>query len=575
MYISASNRLMNVIFRTVVILLLIGPSILPAQDSLKNPIVEPQTVILNDTVIEQVAIFHKSDTLFYMRNVKGSYPIELRAKQTNLRIAEASEMYNSFVDSLYLRSANDFIEIMLNEFMVFVVTKNEADLEGVPMDELAQQRLFQLRTSFNKEVPLTTEEWLKGIGFFTLTLLVLIGLLRLISFLFGRIEKRLSKIEQSHLDEKSNLLKYFIPGDTSNVFIAISKILRVLLIAFLLFVSVPFMFKFFPFASDIVDLFYGYIAQPITYVVTGIVNFIPSLFFIIVIAVVARYLARVVKAIMLDIEVGKLKVKNFHKDWARPTGKLVGLFIYALALVSIFPYLPGSGSSAFQGVSIFIGAIISFGSTSAVANIIAGVVITYMRPFQIGDRVRIDNITGDVVDKTILVTQLRTPKNEDVTIPNANILTSKIFNLSNPENGSIILHTTVTLGYDLPWQKANDLLLEAAAKTPFIETDPKPFVLQTSLDDFYVSYELNAHTQNAKQMPFIYSEMHKNILEVFDRDGVEILSPGYLAARDGNITTVPSNLHPDTKGPLDKIVDHLTGRNQRNIVRGPKTDESL
>lgn len=574
MSISVSNRFMFMIFRTLFLLLFIGPTILPAQDSLQNIFVEPQTVILHDTLVEQVPILHKTDTLFYMRNLIGSYPIELRAQQTNLRIAEASVNYNRLIDSLYLRAANDFVEIMHNQSMVFVVTKNEADLEGAPIEELAQNRLNQLRKSFDKEVPLTTKEWLKSIGFFTISLLVLIGLLRLISFLFGRINKRLSRIEKSYLDKKSNLLKYFLPGDTSNIFVIISKILRIILIGFLLFVSVPFMFKFFPFAEDIVDLFYGYISEPIKYVLSGIVNFIPSLFFIIVIAVVARYLANVFKTIMADIELGKLKVKNFHKDWARPTGKLVALFIYALALVSIFPYLPGSGSSAFQGVSIFIGAIISFGSTSAVANIIAGVVITYMRPFQIGDRVRIDNITGDVTEKTILVTRLRTTKNEDVTIPNANVLTSKIFNFSSRESGSVILHTTVTLGYDLPWQKVNDLLLEAAVKTPFIESEPKPFVLQTSLDDFYVSYELNAHTLNAKKMPFIYSEMHKNILEVFDREGVEILSPGYLAARDGNRTTVPSNLNSETKGPLDKIVDHLTGRNQKNIIQDPSEDES-
>ena len=133
--------------------------------------------------------------------------------------------------------------------------------------------------------------------------------------------------------------------------------------------------------------------------------------------------------------------------------------IYALALILIFPYLPGSGSSAFQGVSIFIGAIISFGSTSAISNIIAGIVITYMRPFLIGDRVMIDNIVGDVIEKTILVTRIRTTKKEDVTIPNAKILVGTIINYSNENNEALILHTTITLGYDLPWETANKLLL--------------------------------------------------------------------------------------------------------------------
>ncbi len=559
-------------FRTSLFLLLIVPHLLFSQDSLQQTLSTPQALTQGELQLETVPIVHKTDTLFYLKNVKGRFPLELRARQANIRIAEASKIYNKLTDSLYLKSNNDFVEAMLNENMLFVVTLNEAELEGTSTNQLAKERLQKLRESFNKKESLSTKEWLKRIGFFALSLMVLLGLLKLVAYIFNKINQRLSKIERSFLNKKGNLLKYFIPGDSSNIFIVVSNFVRIAVIIFLLFFSVPFIFKFFPFAENLVELFYGYIAKPVKYVLTGIINFIPSLFFIIIIAITARYIARVIKVIMLDIELGKLKVKNFHQDWAQPTGKLLSLFIYALALVLIFPYLPGSGSSAFQGVSIFIGAIISFGSTSAIANIIAGVVITYMRPFQIGDRVKIDNIVGDVIEKTILVTHLRTPKNEDVTIPNANILTSKIYNYSNPDSGSIILHTTVTLGYDLTWQRANDLLLEAASKTPFVESEPKPFVLQTSLDDFYVSYQLNAHTKESKKMPFIYSEMHKNILEVFDREGVEILSPGYLAARDGNVTTVPSQLKSDTKGPLEKIVDHMTGRNQKNIVKGTSNE---
>jgi small-conductance mechanosensitive channel len=338
------------------------------------------------------------------------------------------------------------------------------------------------------------------------------------------------------------------------------------------FAGAPFLFSFFPWAERVVDLFYTYISKPVKYVVFGFIDFIPSLFFIFVIAFITRYVVRVMREIARDIELEKLKIKNFHKDWANPTSKILGLFIYALALVMIFPYLPGSGSTAFQGVSIFIGAIISFGSTSAIANIIAGIVITYMRPFQIGDRVKVDHILGDVIEKTILVTRIRTPKNEDVTIPNANILVGTITNYSNTNAHTNILHTTITLGYDLPWQTAYKLLLEAANNTQLTEKDPKPFVHQTSLDDYYVSYELNVHTFESKRIPFVYSEIHKNILEVFNAAGVEILSPAYMAARDGNLTTVPSQLSPDAKSPINKLVDHLTGRNQKISTQKAEED---
>jgi len=232
------------------------------------------------------------------------------------------------------------------------------------------------------------------------------------------------------------------------------------------------MFSFFPWAKHLVGLFYNYISKPVLYIFYGFIDFIPSLIFIIIIFMFAKYIVRVIKEIAVDLDSGKLVFNNFHKDWALPTEKIFSVMIYAIALILIFPYIPGSGSSAFQGISIFIGAIISFGSTSAISNIIAGIVITYMRPFQIGDRVKINDVVGDIVGKTILVTHLVTTKNEDVTIPNANILLGTITNYTKEETENIILHTTITLGYDLPWQTAEKLLLAAASNTQFIEKKP-------------------------------------------------------------------------------------------------------
>lgn len=514
------------------------------------------------TSLESAPIIIDSDTIFYIKNVKGDYPAKLRAGAINSRLVGFKENYNKLLDSFAIVPINNYVEIKLNNNLVMIVTDSDATLDEMTLQELSKFRLDKIQVAFSETSNLSTKEWIKRIGLFLLSLLILYGIIKLINLLFNKINLRLMRIEKKFLSGKGNLLKYFIPGNSKNIFVFLVNILRLVSIAIILFVGAPFLFSFFPLSQNLVQKFYQYIEEPVIYVFNGIVNFIPSLFFIIIIAITARYIARVVRAITIDVESGKLKINNFHKDWARPTGKLLSLFIYALALVLIFPYLPGSGSTAFQGVSIFIGAIISFGSTSAIANIIAGVVITYMRPFQIGDRVKIDNIVGDVIDKTILVTHLRTTKNEDVTIPNANILIGNIINYSSHDTGSIILHTTITLGYDVSWKSANELLLEAANRTPFLMKDPAPFVLQTSLDDFYVAYELNAHTEEYKKIPSIYSDIHKNILDVFDEAGVEILSPGYMAARDGSLTTVPSQVSKDSKSPLTKLVDQLTGRNQ-------------
>jgi small-conductance mechanosensitive channel len=211
----------------------------------------------------------------------------------------------------------------------------------------------------------------------------------------------------------------------------------------------------------------------------------------------------------------------------------------------IFPYLPGSDSPAFQGVSIFLGVLFSLGSTSAIANIIAGLVITYMRPFTIGDRVRIAETEGDIIEKNLLVTRIRTVKNVDITIPNAMVLGSHITNFSSSaQDRGLILHTSVTIGYDAPWRKVHELLLGAALRTEHVMKDPAPFVLQKSLGDFYVSYELNALTDQPNMMVRIYSDLHQNIQDTFNEAGVEIMSPHYGAMRDGNQMAIPNEYLP-------------------------------
>ena len=546
------------LFRKIFLLLLVSHICLGAQDtlSLQKPV----------QILKKAPVVLNNDTLFYFKNGTETYSVEVRANEASLRLKRLTAAYNPLLDSLWLRQNNELVEIMFNNDLALVTTLQDAVSDKTTTLLLAKSRLELINKGLKGTEDLTTKEWAIRIGYFVLLLVVLILYIKLINWVFRKINLRLSKIEQKFLRKKTNILKYFIPKDTANIFVFISNILRIAVIAITLIIYAPFMFSFFPWAENVVNLFYGYIAKPVKYVFFGFVEFIPSLFFILIIAFFARYFVRIISEIANDVEIERFKIKNFHKDWAKPTGKILAILIYALALILIFPYLPGSGSAAFQGISIFIGALISFGSTSAIANIIAGIVITYMRPFQIGDRIKVDNIVGDVIEKTILVTRIRTTKKEEVTIPNAKILSGTIVNYSNEDDKAIILYTSVTLGYDLPWETAEELLLEAALNTQFILKEPKPFVLQTSLDDYYVSYELNAYTSEPKKMPFIYSEMHKNILNAFNKAGVEILSPSYVSARDGSLTTVAGKITAEDKSPLNKIVDHLTGQNQNITI---------
>jgi small-conductance mechanosensitive channel len=553
------------LFRKIFLLLLVSNICLGAQDtlSLQKPV----------QILKKAPVVLNNDTLFYFKNGTETYPVEVRANEASLRLKRLTAAYNPLLDSLWLRQNNELVEIMFNNDLALVTTLQDAVSDKTTTLLLAKARLELINKGLKGTEDLTTKEWAIRIGYFVLLLVVLILYIKLINWVFRKINLRLSKIEQKFLRKKTNILKYFIPKDTANIFVFISNILRIAVIAITLIIYAPFMFSFFPWAENVVNLFYGYIAKPVKYVFFGFVEFIPSLFFILIIAFFARYFVRIISEIANDVEIERFKIKNFHKDWAKPTGKILAILIYALALILIFPYLPGSGSAAFQGISIFIGALISFGSTSAIANIIAGIVITYMRPFQIGDRIKVDQIVGDVIEKTILVTRIRTTKKEEVTIPNAKILSGTIVNYSNEDDKAIILYTSVTLGYDVPWETAEELLLEAALNTQFIIKEPKPFVLQTSLDDYYVSYELNAYTSEPKKMPFIYSEMHKNILNAFNQAGVEILSPSYVSARDGSLTTVAGKLTAEDKSPLNKIVDHLTGQNQNITITKEGNDK--
>jgi len=318
----------------------------------------------------------------------------------------------------------------------------------------------------------------------------------------------------------------------------------------LLYGYTTIIFSLFEFTSTWAKTLFSYLLAPLNLVLISFLDFLPKLFFIIVLIFVFRYLIKFVLFIFMEIDKGNLEFPSFHKEWAMPTFKIVRFLIIVLAAIIIFPYLPGSDSPFFQGISVFLGILFSFGSSGAISNIVSGVVLTYMRPFKVGDRVKIAETMGDVIEKGLLVTRVRTTKNVDITVPNSMVLGSHIINYSSSSDIGLILHTTVTIGYDAPWQKVHELLISAASETEYILEEPKPFVLQTALNDFYVSYEINAYTNESNKMARIYSDLHSNIQNKFNEAGVEIMSPHYSALRDGNETTIPEeNLPKNYKAP--------------------------
>ena len=349
-------------------------------------------------------------------------------------------------------------------------------------------------------------------------------------FLFARLSKKLSLYGEQHF-KAIKIKKYQILERKqilhSSLFLL--NFVKYALSALVLFLTLPLIFGIFPQTRNFAMTLWGYFLYPVKSIFFGTINYIPQLITVAVILLFVRYILKMLKFFSNEIAGGRLQIKGFYPDWAKPTYLLLKYMIYAFTVAIIFPYLPNSDSRIFQGVSIFVGIIVSLGSSSAIGNLVAGLVITYMRPFKIGDRIKIDGNEGIVVEKTAVVVRIKTDKNEYITFPNITILTSNITNFSYfEENGDgLLIHTKITYGYDTDWRKIHELLIKAAKKTDFIEPNPEPFVLQKALDDFYCVYEINAYTKEIVQIQKIYSELNKNIQDVFKEAGLNLTSPHF------------------------------------------------
>lgn len=407
------------------------------------------------------------------------------------------------------------------------------------------QKLDSLRKeSVAKEKEMKNEGWWqtgKHLLYFVLVLLGQFLLLRLSSWIYKKLKIHIQQLKDTKLKPIS-FQNYQILDTQKQVslLIFLANILRYLLLFILLVLTIPILFSIFPQTKELAYKIAYYIWNPVKDILESILGYIPNLFTIIVICLVIKYVIKGIRYLATEIDAGRLKINGFYSDWAMPTYHIIRFLLYAFMIAMIYPYLPGANSGVFQGVSVFVGLIVSLGSSTVIGNIIAGFVITYMRAFKQGDRIKLNDTVGNVIEKTAFVTRLRTIKNEIVTIPNSFIMSSQTVNYtSSARTYGLIIHSEVTIGYDAPWRKVHQLLIDAAKATPGVMPEPAPFVLETALSDFYPVYQINAYIQEANNMTTIYSALHQNIQDYFDKAGVEIMSPHYTAFRNGNASTIP------------------------------------
>lgn len=522
-------------------------------DSLRNVTKGAPVIVDNDTLF---TIYGKQDGMSALQ----------RADIESNAIDQLSRHKRFIVDSLMLSNTDNATNLVYDKKVVITVTEQDAMWAGKPREELTT--LY--RDSIIKKVEQLKRErhwWQTGkrVLYFVLILAVLVTLFKLINWLLRKLKVKIEQFGEKRLKPLS--VQNFEVLDVEKqvkIITFFASMLRYALMLVLLILTVPLLFSIFPQTKQLATKILTYILDPVKSIFDAVVHYIPNLFTIAIIYIAVRYLIKLVRYIANELQSERLKIGGFYSDWAIPSYHIVRFLLYAFMIAMIYPYLPGAKSGVFQGISVFIGLIFSLGSSTVIGNIIAGLVITYMRSFKLGDRIKLNDTTGDVIEKTPLVIRIRTHKNEVVTLPNSFMMSTQTINYSrSAREFGLIIHSEVTIGYDAPWRKVHQLLINAAMKTPGVQADPEPFVLETALNDFYPVYQVNAYIKDASKMAQIYSDLHQNIQDEFNAADVEIMSPHYRGMRNGNETTIPKN---DLRGDYPQFDEKMEQRRKKDLA---------
>ena len=408
------------------------------------------------------------DTLLVLYTRRGGILPEARVEDIREKIMEEGKRMTLFTDSIYIFDGEFTTDIMIGEELVMSVTDND----GLWQNKTRQELAAEYRTIIEAKIEQLHAQYglkrkLMGVVYVLGAMLALGLLIWATNLCYHRWRYRLLRMLLRRTRplaikdyEVLNLHRQGI------LFLTGFNVLRYLIIFLLLFIFVPMFFVAFPETKSFTFTIFGYVWNPFVNILKSVVSFLPKFFQIVVIFFCFRYLVKGLHYLMNEIGSGRLKINGFYADWAQPTYLILRVLCYSFMIVMIWPLLPSSESEVFQGVSVFIGIIVSLGSSSIIGNVMAGMVMTYMRPFRVGDFIKYGDTEGFVIEKTVLVTRIRTRKNDVITIPNSNLMTSQTTNYTfSAHNYGVIVHTKVTIGYDMPWQQIRDLLLDAAAKT--------------------------------------------------------------------------------------------------------------
>jgi small-conductance mechanosensitive channel len=468
-------------------------------------------------------------TLFRVRGT-SSFSAERRAAGIAGRIKAVAADRTVPLDAVRAVETELGTAIFGGRERVMVVFDADAQLESLGRKTLAELLVRTMREAVaDYRQARTREALLQSAAYAAVATVLLAALVTLVVWVSRWAERVLEATYRQRVQSVG--IQSFQLVRAEQIWVALHRgvvVARALVILGLAFVYLQYVLGVFPWTRAFSSQLLGLVLNPLATMGWGIVTVVPDLFFLTILFFITRYLLKIISMFFAAVGRGEVALSGFEQEWADPTYKLLRVAVIALALVVAYPYIPGSSSDAFKGISIFIGIVFSLGSSSTIANIIAGYTMTYRRAFRMGDRVKISGVTGDVIEMRLQVTHLRTIKNEEVIIPNSTILNNEVVNYSSlARTRGLILHTTVGIGYETPWRQVEAMLFLAADRTAEIKREPAPFVRQLALGDFAVTYEINVYCDNVQAMGRIYTALHENILDVFNEHGVQIMTPAY------------------------------------------------
>ena len=505
------------------------------EDSLRK-VEQKQRIDSLRKVTPGVPLVIDGDTLLIIYTSLGGDDPAHRVESVARKVTQIGKSLKLTTDSMHIFVSEYTDDVMCGEVVIVRVSDLDGLWNGMSRRDLAEEYLRILSVEIERlHADYGLKAKLTGLGWAVFLIVVQVVFFMLTARFIRYLRRKIAEGVNGRM--KPLVIKGYelmnVPQQ-KRILLVLTRVLQIFLVLLQLFISLPLLFSIFPETEKFTWNMINYVWSPLRDMVVSIVRYFPNLVKIFVIIYVVRWVLKGLHHISDEIAVGHLKIDRFYQDWAQPTYHIIRIFVIAFTLVVIWPLLPGSESGIFKGVSIFVAALFSLGSTTTIGNLISGIIITYMRPFLVGDFVRIGEQEGEVIEKNAFITRLRDIKGNLVTVPNNSILSQQTVNYTaaaRDGKGSIV-HSTFTFTYHVPRETVEAYLLEGAARCQLLEKNPKPFVLYTALEDFYTQYEINGYTKETARLFAVYSELHRHIIDVFHEHNLDPTSSHFIKVQE-------------------------------------------